>query len=119
MRPCDMDSGLEYMDIVRRAATQYGRVQSAARVYTFTVLNMEHTEQILRAVNGLLALTAVRRWTAKGEMTVGSKRHCMNCGGKLKFYGISCQPIQPDDEVKLRWYKCTQCGAMEWRMCNG
>ena len=46
------------------------------------------------------------------------KRHCLQCGGKLKFYGIFVQPIKPDDEFKLRWYKCTQCGGMEWRLCK-
>lgn len=46
------------------------------------------------------------------------KRHCMNCGGKLKFAGISVQPILPDDEVRLRWYRCTKCKAMEWVICR-
>ena len=46
------------------------------------------------------------------------KRHCMICGGKMKFYCISSQPIEPDDDFRLRWYKCTQCDYMEWVMCN-
>lgn len=44
--------------------------------------------------------------------------NCNDCG-KLRFAGISVQPIPPDAEVKLRWYRCTQCKAMEWVMCHG
>ena len=56
----------------------------------------------------------VRHWSIQN--TKMNKRHCKACGGKLKFYGISERPIEPDDVFMLRWYKCTQCGAMEWRM---
>ena len=46
------------------------------------------------------------------------KRHCMVCGGKMKFFGVSEQPIEPDAVFKLRWYKCTQCDYKEWVWCK-
>ena len=39
------------------------------------------------------------------------KRHCKDCGGKMKFHGVSGFP----GIYKVIWYKCTQCDYKEWR----
>ena len=43
------------------------------------------------------------------------KRYCFLCGGKLKFVGITETEPKPS-VLRLCWYRCTQCGSMEWRM---
>lgn len=41
-----------------------------------------------------------------------TKGHCYSCGGKLKFHHMEYYPL------RMRLYKCTQCGEYEWVLCK-